>query len=203
MKKVVLFAVMVALCASGAWAEGGSVTILGSYTDPITGQSTQFVNAKSNDAIRGNQTVIYAMTTDPVLVTAPNGKKRWESKTTMVAHDSASSNGIVNGFFIGGFAGLAQGAGIVGAGALIRPDSGATQVNQGGNAQQSQGQRMKQQQQQNQNQVQVQSQNQTALGGAGGAGGSATITNTGGIGNVKTISNDANGNGTILGGNIF
>jgi hypothetical protein len=119
---------------------GGDVTVLGSYTDPITGQSTQFVNAKSNDAFRGNQTVIYAMTTDQELVTLPNGKKRWQATTKMAAHDSASSTGIINGFTQGGLAGLFQGAGLATGMAVLRPAGGTSvsQINQGGNANQSQ-----------------------------------------------------------------
>lgn len=185
MKKTLLIAAMVlALCVSGAWA-GDGVKILGSYTDPITGQSTQFVMAERSDAVRHNQTVIYAMTTDQELVTLPNGTKRWQPTTKMAAHDNASSTGIVNGFFIGGFAGMAQGGGIAGAGALLRPSNTNVSNSNTGNGsganisnvnQQKQGQK----QGQIQSQAQVQSQAQTANP-------TATVNVPGGINNTNTV----------------
>lgn len=131
MKSFVILASLLALVcvpvmASAANADG--VNNLGSWTDPITGENYQFVQAKTSDCLRLNQSIVYVTHTE---VKLDERTHKYMPKTDMIRVDAASGNGIVHGFFYGGFAGLAQGAGFATGMALLRPST--TSVNANGN----------------------------------------------------------------------
>ena len=101
MRKVGLVMVLVLITAlAGApvvQAAPRSLQSIGSWTDSNTGVTIQFLEAKSNDGLRGNQVVIYAIETNRV-EQAP-GQKARIADPKLLAHDSASSTGFFNNFF--------------------------------------------------------------------------------------------------------
>jgi hypothetical protein len=101
MRKVGLVTVLVLISAlAGAQvvqAARRSLETIGSWTDTNTGVTIQFLEAKSNDGLRGNQVVIYAIETNRV-EQAP-GQKARIADPKMLSHDSASSTGFFNNFF--------------------------------------------------------------------------------------------------------
>ncbi len=110
--------VCVPLMASAANPDG--VNDIGTYTNPITGKIYKFVQAKTSDCIRLNEQVIYVITTE---VKKDPATGKFAPMSEMVRADAASGYGIVHGFFQGGFAGLAQGAGVATGMALLRPSN--------------------------------------------------------------------------------
>jgi hypothetical protein len=101
MRKVGLIMVLVLIVAlAGApvvQAAPRSLQSIGSWTDSNTGVTIQFLEAKSNDGLRGNQVVIYAIETNRV-EQAP-GQKARIADPKLLSHDSASSTGFFNNFF--------------------------------------------------------------------------------------------------------
>ena len=104
MRKVGLVMVLVLIVAlAGApvvQAARRSLETIGSWTDSNTGVTIQFLEAKSNDGLRGNQVVTYALETNKV-EQAP-GQKARIADPKLLSHDSASSTGIMNNFFTQG-----------------------------------------------------------------------------------------------------
>jgi hypothetical protein len=95
---VMVLALIVALAgAPVVQAARRSLESIGSWTDKNTGVTIQFLEAKSNDGLRGNQVVIYAIETNRV-EQAP-GQKARIADPKMLSHDSASSTGFFNNFF--------------------------------------------------------------------------------------------------------
>jgi len=216
MKCLVLVLALVLIGAPVAIAAEGYVQDIGSWSDPITGEVFKFVNAKSNDSIRQNQSIIYVMHTEVKLDPKTN---RYAPKTDMLRADAAASNGIWNGFMQGGFAGLAQGAGVLGGMALLRPSP--TNVNQEGggvgsntgngsggiNLNNTQSQTQRQRSNNTNTNINRNRNNNNAQGGAGGAGGNVgnvsggNVVNSGNNVGVATANNSINaGSGGI--GNI-
>ncbi len=101
MRKVGLLMVLMLIAAlagaSVVQAETRSLRSIGSWTDSATGVTIQFLEAKSNDALRGNQVVTYAIETNKV-EQAP-GQKARIADPKLLSHDSASSTGFFNNFF--------------------------------------------------------------------------------------------------------
>ncbi len=101
MRKVGLVMVLVLIVALAGTpvvqAETRSLRVIGSWTDSNTGVTIQFLEAKSNDGLRGNQVVTYAIETNRV-EQAPGQKPRI-ADPKLLAHDSASSTGFFNNFF--------------------------------------------------------------------------------------------------------
>jgi hypothetical protein len=104
MRKVGLLMVLVLIVAlAGApvvQAETRSLRVIGSWTDNATGVTIQFLEVKSNDIMRGNQVVTYAIETNKV-EQAP-GQKARIGDPKMLSHDSASSTGLINNFLTQG-----------------------------------------------------------------------------------------------------
>jgi len=104
MRKVGLVTALVLIAAlAGApvvKAASRSLETIGSWTDSNTGETIQFLEAKSNDGLRGNQVVIYAIETNKV-EQAP-GQKARIADPRMLSHDSASSTGLINNFLTQG-----------------------------------------------------------------------------------------------------
>ena len=104
MRKVGLIMVLVLIAAlAGApvvQAARRSLETIGSWTDSNTGVTIQFLEAKSNDGLRGNQVVIYAIETNRI-EQAP-GQKARIADPKMLSHDSASSTGLINNFLTQG-----------------------------------------------------------------------------------------------------
>ena len=78
-------------------AETRSLRSIGSWTDNATGVTIQFLEVKSNDALRGNQVVTYAIETNRV--EQASGQKARIADPKLLSHDSASSTGFFNNFF--------------------------------------------------------------------------------------------------------
>jgi hypothetical protein len=204
MQKFFVVLMLVLFGSSMAIAAGGQVMDIGSWSDPTTGEIFKFVNAKSNDSVRLNQSVIYVMHTS-VQKDVQTGK--WMPKTDMARVDAASNNGIWNGFMQGGMAGIAQGAGVATGMALLRPSPTNINAGNGNNANLANSQQ--------QGQIQFQKQTlrskvnntnlNTANGGEGGKGGS--VVNSGnnvgvssidaGSGGIGNTTNTAKGNAVI------
>lgn len=119
MKKFLVLALAFSLILpSVALAAGGEVQDIGSWSDPVTGEIFKFVNAKSNDSFRQNQSVIYVMHTS---IQKDEKSGKWAPKTNLLVRDAATSDGFWNNFGKGGAAGLFQAGGLIGFGALVRP----------------------------------------------------------------------------------
>lgn len=211
LKYVALVLSFLLIVPTAVLAAEGYVQDIGSWSDPTTGEIFKFVNAKSNDSVRQNQSVIYVVHTR-IEKDAQTGK--WAPKTNMERADAAASNGIWNGFMQGGFAGLAQGAGVATGMALLRP---STTTNNNGDGAGSSGNGAgasgagagagnislsnQQQQQQRSTNINRNTNRNSATGGAGGNGGAGgaggvggAVVNSGnnvGVGNATATANNA------------
>jgi hypothetical protein len=101
MRKVGLVMLLVLIVALGGApvvrAETRSLRVIGSWTDSATGVTIQFLEVKSNDIMRGNQVVTYAIETNKV-EQGPDKKARI-ADPKLLSHDSVSSTGFLNNFF--------------------------------------------------------------------------------------------------------
>ena len=165
MQCAILMVALLLVGSTAVLAAGGEVQDIGSWSDPTTGEIFKFVNAKSNDSLRQNQSIIYVIHTS---VQKDERTGKWAPKTNMLIRDAASSDGLWNNFGKGGAAGLFQAGGMIGFGALLRPSNTSMTDNSGSN---------------NTGSGNITATGGAATGGAGGSGGAGGGGGKGGVGN--------------------